>query len=167
MMEMEGDMMQSSLEDVLSEQVRTLGMLSGCQRRLLESARRRDWVALIKETSEIEELSAEFEALESCREALISLATGKESGEASFYSVTAAFPQERKQALNALFRELKRELVLSKAENSALAGFVAGERAALSALLEHIAPGARDGVYDRRGALSSGQGGGIMIDAVL
>ena len=166
-MEMTGEMLQSSLEEVLSGQLMTAKTLCGTQKCLLQSVRLRDWEAFASDSAVIEDLSNEFAELEKKREELIELAAEKIGREKSFYAVTSGFPQEKRSELNALFRELKRVLVLSKTESMAIARYVAGERATLSSLLEHIVPDARARTYTRRGSLSSGLQEGMVLDTVF
>lgn len=166
-MEMTGEMIQSSLEEVLRGQIRTAEILRDSQKRLLDSVKAKDWVVLIKETAVIEELSAEFAALENHRAKLLSLAGGKSGVDGGFYRATSAFPQEKRQLLNNLFRELKRLLVLSKTENSIFARFIESEKASLSAILEHIVPAKRNRIYTKSGSLSSGAGEGFVLDGVF
>ena len=155
-MEMTSEMLQSSLEEVLKGQLMAAEVLRDSQKRLLQSVRQRDWEAFLTDTAVIEELSGEFAELEKQREKLVNMAAAKSGAQKSFYAVTSGFPREKKERLNSLFRELKRVLILSKTETLGLARYVAGERATLSTILEHIVPQAKARTYTRRGALSSG-----------
>ena len=166
-MEMTGEMLQSSLEGVLRGQLLTAETLRGTQKCLLRSVKARDWAAFLSDSAVIEELSEEFAALEKQREKLVSIAAAKSGCSKSFYAVTSSFPQQKRNELNTLFRELKRVLVLSKTENRNFASYVAGEKAALSNILEHIVPQARARTYTRHGALSSGLEEGMVLDAVF
>ena len=166
-MEMTGEMLQSTLEEVLNEQLMMVGILRDSQKRLLKSVQKRDWEAFASDTSVIEGISNEFAELEKQREELIHIAAEKSGRAKSFYAVTADFSREKKERLNTLFRELKRLLVLSKTESLGFARYVAGEKASLSILLEHIVPHSSARTYTRRGALSSGLEEGMMLDAVL
>ena len=166
-MKMTSEKLQSSLEDVLKGQLMTAEVLRDSQKRLWQSVRARDWAAFLTDSAIIEELSESFASLEEQRARLVSDAAESSGCDNSFYAVTAAFPREKKDELNALFRELKRVLVLSKTENMAFARYVAGEKASLSAVMEHILPESRARTYTRGGALSLGLEEGMMLDAVL
>ena len=166
-MEMTDEMLQSSLEDVLSGQLIAAEVLRDSQRRLLQSVKARDWAAFLTDTAVIEELSEEFATLEKQRAKLVNIAAAKSGCGKSFYAVTASFPREKKERLNSLFRELKRVLVLAKTETMVFARYVAEEKAALSSILEHIVPQSKARTYTKRGALSSGLEEGMMLDAVF
>ncbi len=164
-MEMEEGTIQDALEETLRAEIDVIERVRESQTRMFKSIRERDWVLLTNESAIIVELSEEFASLEKELSDLIALSSGGE--EMSFYSVTASFPQGQREVINSLFRELKRLLVLAKTESSAFAEFVSGQKASLSALVEHILPARKGRVYNKYGSLSSSGGEGIILDRVF
>ena len=143
------------LEDILRTEISLLSDLYGFQKRMYECVLIRDWIRLQKETASSELLVQLFLDNEQKRiELLQSLIPGVD-GTKDFYQATSVFSDVDRPRINALFREMKRLLMLSKTENEIFNTYISNARTIISGMLETVLPARRNKIYTRRGGLVS------------
>ncbi len=140
---------------VLEKEISILGSLRACQKRMFESVAMRNWLAFQDEHALSSTLSAEFVETDQARIELSRRIDPAADGSRDFYHITAKAPLDERARLNALFREVKCSLMLSKAENDSFQTYVANARAFVEGLMETVNPARRNKIYTRRGALAS------------
>lgn len=153
-----------SLEVLLKKEISILTDLYACQKRMYECVLVRDWILLQNETAVSETYVQIFLHEEKERIHLIRSALPDVEGSKDFYQVTAFFDQETASRINALFRDMKRLLLLSKTENEVFNTYITNARTIVSGMLETVLPARRNKIYTRRGSLVSSNVESLMVN---
>ncbi|ULQ59750.1 hypothetical protein K7I13_15075 [Brucepastera parasyntrophica] len=141
------------LEDILQKEISILTDLYACQKRMYECVLARDWVELQKETARSENFAVIFLDMDEQRIETARKIKPEAEGSRDFYSVTAELPEDDRTRINAMFREVKRLLLLSKTENEVFNTYVTNARSVINGMLETVMPSRRNKTYNRRGDL--------------
>jgi flagellar biosynthesis/type III secretory pathway chaperone len=86
------------------------------------------------------------------------------TGDVSFYDVVSHVPQEDRQYLVDLFRELKIAVMRVQGLNSGIESFVQARSSSLNDLLEVFGPSHRGKVYGRDGAQTHKGRAALVVD---
>jgi hypothetical protein len=123
----------------------------------------RDWVSLEREMAEAHSHSNLFSALTKGF-----LAPGRDRPRyrriGDFYRITASFPDAERVEANALYRDLKRLLLLSKTENEVFNTYVTNARTYLHQMLDAVVPAKKGKIYSRKGALIPGAVDSLVVN---
>jgi len=145
------------LENNLRTGIEVLAELISCQKRMYQAVVARDWVAVQEESDLLRTFTENFQDYESRRKVLLSSYAASHPGltaNAVFYTVSCTFSGEDRDRLNALYRENRRLLVVSKSENDALNRYVVNAKHIVSGILETIVPARKNKIYTRKGAIA-------------
>ncbi len=156
----------TTLIDALEEEVALLDAFVKKERELRELVMDRNWPALERVIATLNESAGSIEAAEERRHAAFtrvakSLGLG---AEASFYDVVSHVPQESRQDLIDLFRELKVSVMRVQGLNSGIESFVQARSQSLNDVLEAFGPNHRGRVYGRDGAQTRKGHEALVVD---
>lgn len=155
------------LEEILVKGIESLSALYACQKKMYSAVLERDWVKIQQETQYLEIYTASFRQSEAERELFIQkvnqdvFAAEKNP---SFYEVTALFDFATKERVNALYRETKRLLVLSKTENDVLDAYITHAKMLVRGVLDAVIPSYKNKIYTRNGAISNTGGESLVLN---
>jgi len=164
---------RAELSELLTGEISVLTNLYSCQKRMYEQTLLRNWIALQKELMISGKLTETFLGLEAARAEMLEDLRGQGNetrgdAEASepvdFYRVTVTFPEPDRSRVNGLFREMKRLLLLSKAENDVFNSYIANARTVVSGMIETLMPERGSRIYTRQGAIAPGKTERLVLD---
>lgn len=152
------------LDAILRNEISVLAALYNCQKRMYECVLIRDWVALQKETHDSETLADTFLEFERNRIELLRDAVPGVEGTMDFYCITISFSEPDRSRINALFREMKKLLLLSKTENEVFNTYITNARTLVSGMLETVLPARRNKIYSRMGSIVSANVENLVVN---
>ena len=146
--------------DILLQETALVRRIACLQERIKESVINRDWTDFENYFSVLAEIGDEFLVLENDREQLFytdcplkGTARTEDRGghKGRFYAFAVRFPDERRNELTEIYRNLKLETLKVQTTGEALTVFFAGAQAALAGLLEIAFPERGGKIYTPRG----------------
>lgn len=143
------------MEHVLEQQISLLAGLYTCQKRMYESVLTRDWIMLQKELALSSGIAERFANLEEERLAILKGFAPNTDSATGFYRITASFPDEGRARINAMYREVKRLLLLSRTESDVFNTYIKNARTLLTGMFDTVLAGRHNKIYTRKGALAS------------
>ena len=144
---------------VLNAELLALTEAGAVQTLVAEAVKRRDWVDFDASIGAINEIRARVEELEEERLALMPGVNG-----GSFYQFAGYFPDNERQILCDLYRQVKLAAARARFEAEALASYIGEARAIVSGLIEAAFPEKRGKIYGKSGAERNVKLGGIVLD---
>jgi hypothetical protein len=158
------DFEPSRLEELLDKEICVLNNLYACQKRMYETVLVRDWIALQKELMISGKISETFQNLETQRVSLLRASFPDCEGSSDFYHITARFPESVRTRINAQFRELRKALLLSRAENDIFNTYIVNARTVVSGMIDSVVPERRNKIYTRQGSLASAKVESLLVN---
>jgi hypothetical protein len=152
------------LEELLGKEISVLNNLYVCQKRMYETVLTRDWIALQKEFMLSGKMSETFQNLEEQRASLLRSCNPELDATKDFYHITTNFPEPSRTRINVLFREMKKQLLLSKTENDVLNTYVANARTVVAGMIDSVVPERRNRIYTRQGSLMPGKVESLVVN---
>jgi hypothetical protein len=152
------------LEELLGKEISVLNNLYACQKRMYETVLTRDWIALQKELMVSGKISETFQNLETRRVSMLRASFPECEGSTDFYHITASFPETVRCRVNSLFRELRKTLLLSRAENDIFNTYIANARTVVSGMIDSVVPERRARIYTRQGSLASAKVESLLVN---
>lgn len=155
-----------TLIEALEHEVSLLDSFVQKERELRDVVMDRNWPALEEIISALNEAGTSISTAEQKRHrAFTDLAESEGlSGDVSFYDVVSHVPQEDRQYLVDLFRELKIAVMRVQGLNSGIESFVQARSSSLNDLLEVFGPSHRGKVYGRDGAQTHKGREALVVD---
>jgi hypothetical protein len=143
-----------------------LAETTAAQTLVAEAVRRRDWVDFDASIEAMKALSGKVEKLENERLALFQSADGVSGGDKDiyFYNFVQHFPEEQRQVLCGLYRQIKLEAARARFSADALVSYLGEARALVSGLIEAAFPEKRGRIYGKSGMERGKELGGIVLD---
>jgi len=145
----------TAIERVLEQETALLLSLYAGQKRLSESVVARDWRALESEIHLCSSLADKFNEIEQERLDLVTNALGQKEALNGFYRLTSFFPDADRTRINALYREVKRLLLLCRTESEVFTSYVSNAKSLLSGMFDTVLSGGAGKVYTKSGNLAS------------
>jgi len=152
------------LIDILKREIAAISNHYACQKRMYEYVLVRDWVSLEREMAEAHSHSNLFLRLDEGRSSLLAAIAPDIDESRDFYRITASFPDAERVEANALYRDLKRLLLLSKTENEVFNTYVTNARPYLHQMLDAVVPAKKGKIYSRKGALIPGAVDSLVVN---
>ncbi|MBN2810900.1 MAG: hypothetical protein JXP39_03305 [Spirochaetales bacterium] len=143
------------LEELLVKEIQTITNLLACQKRMYASVRNRDWIAFQKELMLSSRIGDAFLDLEQMKSREMTGESADIDVNTEFYRLTSSLPPQKREKVNSLFRELRKLLLLSRAENEVLRVYVTNARAVVSGIVDTLVPVRNSKVYTKRGSIAS------------
>lgn len=145
---------------VFTGQIEQIKKISAAQNEVRQAVLKREWVDFEEKTAEINRLSEEFALLEQERAEIFS--SFKE--ERSFYIAVIDFPDEQRDQLMRLYRELKMEVLKLKALNETFLVYLAEAKNMAVTYLEAVCPARGGKLYTRKGRKASHDFRSIVVN---
>ncbi|MDR2444917.1 MAG: hypothetical protein LBD44_03145 [Spirochaetaceae bacterium] len=146
-------------EAVLNAELLALAEAGKVQTLVAEAVKRRDWVDFDASIEAVNQIRARVEELERERLALMPGVNG-----GGFYEFAGRFPDNERQILCGLYRQVKLEAARTRFSATALASYLGEARAIVSGLIEAAFPEKRGKIYGRSGMEQNTGFGGIVLD---
>jgi hypothetical protein len=146
---------------VLEAELLALVEAGSVQTLVAEAVTRRDWVDFDASIEAINEIRVRLEQLEQERLALMPDVNVSSGG---FYSFALRFPDDERQTLCGLYRQVKLEAARARFSADSLAACLGEARTLVSCLLDAAFPEKRGKIYGKTGVERNAGFGGIVID---
>jgi hypothetical protein len=137
---------------ILIRETELMKQIASLQSEVWNAVINRVWTDFEAQIRAINTLSAEFDALESEREALLpAFYHDNNRFDAGFYALVAEFPDELRNKLTEVFRELKMETIRVRISNDNLLSYLTEMKATITGFLEMAFPDRMGRLYSRQG----------------
>jgi hypothetical protein len=148
-------------EAVLNSELEALVEAGSAQTLVAEAVRRKCWVDFDAFVRTINELGVRLEGFEKERLALMPGVNGSSGG---FYDFARRFPDDERQVLCGLYRQVRLEAARVRFSAEALAVYLGEARVLVSGLIEAAFPEKRGKIYGKSGMERGKELGGIVLD---
>jgi hypothetical protein len=143
---MEADLMSGlygSLSSILERETALLREVESRQKLVWNAVISREWTDFEAHNQRLNEAGAEFDALETKREALLAEFHDNmpnDEAETRFYTLASLFPEAQRRELTGLYRTLKQETIRVKISNDTLLTYLAEAKSTVAGFLEAAFP---------------------------
>ncbi len=153
------------LYDVLLAQTELITQIYEMQKSIRESITKRDWETLQSTLYYINELSEGFTELEERRIKYFH-DFGAVIG-SDITSVAKNIPPQFKNAVQSVFADMKKKLMISKIENDSINEYIKISQDFIQGIFDTVLPQRRNTLYSRTGSLIKNQPESIVVNAVM
>jgi hypothetical protein len=145
--------------NILLQEITLVRQIACLQELIKDAVISRNWVDFENHFSVLGEIGDELTVLETGREALFDLdqlgdetqAGDENNNRGRFYAFAARFPDEQRNELTAVYRNLKLETLKAQMAGTTLMGFISGARAAMTGFFEIAFPERGGKIYTPHG----------------
>ena len=148
---------------ILLTEIKLLEKIPPLQTMIRDAVIKREWTDYELFMQSISEIGAQFEVLETEREAIFNALQAGEKPE-SFYAWTARLPKDEQEEISGLYRKLKMITLQVKISNDTLMEYIREARSAVSGLLERAYPDRRGKMYSRKGIEREADMRSVMVN---
>jgi hypothetical protein len=136
---------------ILLEETGLVQRIAVLQNAIREAVLNRDWTDFEGHFRALGEIGVEFTALEAERDRLFSEFSSELGLPAWFYAIVMHFPQEQRDEITSIYRNLKFETLKVQMSGEALMGYIAGARATMAGFFEIAFPDRGGKIYSPYG----------------
>lgn len=155
------------IEHILKQQIAVMNMIYVYQKEISDSVLNRSWEGIEQCVRKSTEASDEFLRLDKQCFLLLSQLHPYNENTPDFYSYIASLPAEYQKKLTFLYRNLQKQMQLSKIANDALATYVTHVQTLVQDMMDAAAIGSKSASYTRTGAPSESNYSSLVIDTVF
>ncbi len=151
----------NQMKSCLEKQSKVVDQIYALQKSVYNNVIERNWLESEKSLRKVNELSAEFMELDKNLYRMIKAQTPQN---VDFFECTQDFPEEEKNKLNNLYKELKKKLIESKIENDSLSNYVKHAQSLVQGMVDIISDERTGKCYTPSGKKVSADLSNIVLD---
>jgi len=155
------------IEQILRQQIKVIKEVYVYQKELSDSVRSRSWEGIECCVLKSTEASNEFLRLDKQCFLFLNRLNPYNEEVCDFYGYIASLPEENKKKLTQLYRDLQRQVYLSKTANDTLESYVSHVQTLTEDMMDAAAVGTRTSFYTRTGAPAQSNYGSLVVDTVF
>lgn len=164
---MEKILIAEKIEHILKQQIAVMNRIYVYQKELSDSVLNRSWEGIEQCVLKSTEASEEFLRLDKQCFFLLGQLDPDNENTSNFYSCIASLPTEYQKKLTFLYRNLQKQMRLSKIANDALATYVTHVQTLMQDMMDAAAIGSKSTSYTRTGTPSESNYSSLVIDTVF